>query len=119
MDFYSELLLDALLAASDDQLNAESFGVVGMDASHRVVFYNDAESALSGLAASRVQGLHFFTEVAPCTNNYMVAHRFEQETTLDATIDYVFTLRMSPTVVQLRLLQRPEADKSFLLVRCV
>jgi photoactive yellow protein len=72
---------------------------------------------LSGLTPSRVVGRLFFSEVAPCTNNFMVAFRFEQEPELDSTIDYVFTLKMSPTPVRLRLLRRPDAPRRFLVVQ--
>lgn len=99
--------------AAFDELD---FGVIALDADHRVTSYNAAESALSGLSPDRVIGRHFFSEVAPCTNNYMVAQRFETEDTLDDTIDYVFTLRMRPTPVRLRLLRRPEAVRQYLLV---
>jgi hypothetical protein len=34
----------------------------------------------------------------------MVAHRFGTEKTIDDIIDYVFTVRMQPTKVRLRLL---------------
>ncbi len=105
------------MASSDAQLQDTPFGVVAMDADHRVVIYNRAESTLSGLSPDRVVGRHFFSEVAPCTNNFLVAHRFETESDLDATIDYVFTLRMKPTPVRLRLLTRPEAARRFLLVQ--
>jgi len=54
--------------------------------------------------------------VAPCTNNYLVAQRFRDEPTLDAELDYVFTLKMRPTKVRLRLLQTPEARRKYLLV---
>ncbi len=117
MEFNAFDLHDQLLAASDVTLQAIDFGIVGVDATHRVVFYNDAEAALSGLSAERVLGRHFFTEVAPCTNNFMVSQRFEGEPTLDATIDYVFTFRMRPTPVTLRLLQREGAARQFLLVQ--
>jgi len=110
-------LFDQLMASSDAQLQDTPFGVVAMDADHRVVIYNRAESTLSGLSPQRVVGRHFFSEVAPCTNNFLVAHRFETESDLDATIDYVFTLRMKPTPVRLRLLTRPEAARRFLLVQ--
>jgi len=103
--------------ASDVKLHALEFGVIAMGDSHRVEFYNVAEAALSGLSSERVLGRHFFTEVAPCTNNIMVAHRYESEPTLDATIGYVFTLRMRPTPVTLRLLQRDGAARQFLLVQ--
>jgi hypothetical protein len=35
-----------------------------------------------------------------------VAFRFENEPVLDAIIDYVFTFRMKPTAVKLRLLRQ-------------
>jgi photoactive yellow protein len=60
------------------------------------------------LSPERVIGHGLFTVVAPCMNNYLVAQRFQDAATtgetLDATIDYVFTLRMRPRKVKLRLL---------------
>ncbi len=108
---------DQLTSTPDDELQDTSFGVVAMDTDHRVVLYNRTESTSAGLAPERVVGRHFFTEVAPCTNNFMVAQRFETEDQLDATIDYVFTLRMKPTPVRLRLLARPDEERRFLLVQ--
>jgi photoactive yellow protein len=108
---------DTLMATPDEALDEVDFGVIGLDHHHRVVLYNSTESSLSGLTRDRVLGRHFFSEVAPCTNNFMVASRFEAEELLDATIEYVFTLRMTPTPVQLRLLSRPDASRRYLLVR--
>lgn len=117
-DFEAAGLLDWLndqsaVTALDDL----SFGVVGMSRDGTVVAYNQTEAAFSGLKASRVVGRHFFSSVAPCTNNYLVAHRFEVEETIDATIDYVFTLRMAPQPVQLRLLKSAHTQHMFLAVR--
>ena len=106
--------LGDLRAVDVDSLN---FGVIGLDGEHRVVVYNRWESERAGLSPERVLGLHFFTEVAPCMNNYLVAHRFETEEELDAALDYVFTLRLRPTPVKLRLLQAATSERSFLLVR--
>ena len=115
--FEDSNLYDDLLAATDVELDEVPFGVIALGEDHRVVFYNAAESALSGLSATRVIGSHFFTEVAPCTNNFMVAYRFQTEESLDATVDYVFTLRMKPTPVRLRLLRRTGERRQFLLVQ--
>ena len=117
MEFDDIDLYDQLMSSSDADLQDASFGVVAMDVDHRVVLYNRTESMLSGLSPERVIGRHFFSEVAPCTNNFMVAHRFETERELDATIDYVFTLRMKPTPVRLRMLTRPDEARRFLLVQ--
>lgn len=110
-------LLDRLEGLNADGLDNLPFGVVAMTVDGTVSGYNAAEASLSGLTPSRVIGRHFFTSVAPCTNNYLVAQRFETETALDVTIDYVFTLRMAPTPVHLRLLKDPGASRMYLVVR--
>jgi photoactive yellow protein len=109
-------LLDSLETADAAVLDALTFGVIGMAPDGTVVSYNIAESALSGLTPAKVVGRHFFSAVAPCTNNFMVAHRFETEATLDDIIDYVFTLRMQPTRVRLRLLKQTGRSRMFLAV---
>ncbi len=117
LDFDSSDVFEQLEAIVDDpsRLDELAFGVVAMDLEGTVLAYNLVESRLSGLAADRVLGVHFFSAVAPCTNNYLVAARFE-ENDLDDTIPYVFTLRMRPTPVRLRLLKRADADHQYLLV---
>lgn len=108
--------LDALAQLDDAALDACPFGVIGLDPAGTVVAYNAYEAQRAGMSRDRVVGRHFFTEVAPCTNNYMVATRYEEEPALDAVIPYVFTLRMRPTPVALRLLKRPGAARMYLLV---
>jgi photoactive yellow protein len=109
-------LLDRLEMADMATLDELPFGVVAMTGDGLVAAYNAAESRLSGLSPHKVTGRHFFSAVAPCTNNFMVAHRFETEADLDAVIDYVFTLRMHPTKVRLRLLRQPGRRWMYLLV---
>ena len=109
-------LLDKLESAADAVLDAAPFGVIAMAADGVVTSYNATESRLSGLPPAKVVGRHFFSAVAPCTNNFLVAHRFETEPTIDSVIDYVFTLRMAPTPVRLRLLKRPGCRRMYLLV---
>lgn len=98
------------------QLDALDFGVVKMDLSGIVTVYNRAESDFSGLTSERVVGRHFFSDVAPCTNNFMVAQKYQDNDELDETIDYVFTLRMTPTPVTLRLLRSVAAESQYMLV---
>src|ERR1700685_3049932 len=86
-------VLDAMDVAT---LDALPFGVIGMTLDGTVTNYNAAESGLSGLTPANVIGRHFFSAVAPCTNNFMVAHRFGTDIKIDDVIDYVFTLRMKP-----------------------
>lgn len=101
---------------TDAELDELPTGVIGMSQDGIVVVYNRAEAELSRLTPARVLGRHFFGNVAPCTNNHLIAQRFETEPELDATLDYVFTLRMAPTPVRLRLLRSAAEPLMYLLV---
>ena len=120
IDFSQPQPAPALAALSDAELDALGFGVIAFDEQTLVRRYNAFESRAAGLAPERVLGRHLFTSVAPCMNNFMVAQRFEdasaQGQALDATIDYVLTLRMKPVKVRLRLLAEPGAALRHVLV---
>jgi photoactive yellow protein len=97
-----------------------------MDRNGQVLGYNRAESELSGLPVGAVIGRNFFVEVGPCTNNYLVAQRYadaggpdaggDGAGDLDEQLDYVFTYRMAPTPVRLRLLARRGSSRQYLAV---
>ncbi len=116
MTFADLNLLEQLNSATPNQLDQLPFGVIRMDTGGLVVDYNTFESALSGLSADRVVGRRFFEQIAPCTNNYLVSERFS-ENTLDHQLDYVFTYRMKPTRVRLRLLKSPTSAYQYVLVQ--
>lgn len=116
MEFDAEGVIGQLDGSNPAQLNDLGFGVVAMNHEGIVQQYNRFESELSGLSPEAVLGKHFFTAVAPCTNNFMVAHRYEESDALDETIDYTFTYKMKPTKVSLRLL-KGTGDTMYLLVR--
>lgn len=107
--------LSKLDSASASQLDSETFGIVKMDHSGKVVEYNKTQSAFTGVQKSHAIGKHFFSEIAPCTNNFMVSQKYDSSPTLDSSIDYTFTLKMSPTPVKLRLLKG--AKSQYLLVQ--
>ena len=90
--------------------------MVGLDADNIVRLYNTHESRYGGLSRARVIGQPFFTDVAPCMNNYLVAERFEDGPSLDITLPYVLTFRMRPTPVRLRLLRRFGVSRRWVLV---
>jgi photoactive yellow protein len=86
-----------LPSASGADLDTLDFGTIGIDADGVVCRYNTFESRAAGLSPERVLGHPLFTVVAPCMNNFLVAQRLEDALayggSLDATIDYVLTLR--------------------------
>jgi photoactive yellow protein len=108
---------DWLEDATAAELDEMVFGVVGLAADGTVECYNAAEGRLSGLTPARVIGRNFFTEVAPCTNNFMVAHRFETAAELDEAVNYVFAFHLARTKVLLCLLKRPGARRRYLVVQ--
>jgi photoactive yellow protein len=118
--FDQPLMVERLEALDDTELDSLEFGVIGFDADTAVRRFNARESTMSGLTPPRVLGSALFTAVAPCMNNFLVAQRFEDaaasSTALDATIPYVFTLRMRATKVKLRLLSSPTSALRYLLV---
>ncbi|HEY0793220.1 MAG TPA: hypothetical protein VGD78_19305 [Chthoniobacterales bacterium] len=115
MTIDGSVLLDYLEKAGAAALDATDFGVIRMRTDGTVIAYNAYESRLSGLSKTSVMEKCFFTEVAPCTNNFMVAEQFNRPGALDAELDYVFTYRMKPTKVRLRLLRRLNAAEQYLL----
>jgi hypothetical protein len=63
-----------------------------------------------------VTGRNFFVDIGPCTNNYLVARRYADGGELDEQLDYVFTFRMAPIPVRLRLLAREGSPRQYLAV---
>ena len=114
---FDTVTVAALDGASPAAADDAPFGIIGIDADGTVQVYNSTESRLAGLSPERVLGKHFFTAVAPCMNNFMVSQRLEDEAEIDATIDYVLTLRMKPTPVKLRMLKTDAGARRYILIQ--
>jgi photoactive yellow protein len=110
-------LLDSLESAALADIDGIGFGLVVMDRDGIVLGYNQRESRLSGLPPAQVTGRNFFVDVGPCTNNYLVAQRYADSDDLDEQLNYVFTFRMAPTPVRLRLLARKGSQRQYLAVQ--
>lgn len=108
--------IEELEALSAEQLDELDLGVIRMAADSEVVAFNTLESELSGLAAENVLGRNMFVEIGPCMNNFMVAEKYLADDDLDEIIDYVFTYRMKPTPVRLRMLKKSTAQYTYLVV---
>ena len=113
---FNQISLHTLATAPPDILDHLPFGIIGMSANGVVQIYNATEAKLAGLPPAKVLGGHFFENIAQCMNNYMIAQRFIDEPELDATINFVLTLRMRPTPVKLRMLQSKSVDLHFVLI---
>ncbi len=115
MTFDDSAIIDGLTKLDEAELDELAFGVVGLDGDNMVELYNAYEMRCSGLPRNIVVGRHFFSDVAPCMNNYMVAERLE-EAPLDIMLPYILTFRMRPTPVRLRLLHASGASRRWVLI---
>jgi photoactive yellow protein len=92
------------------------FGLIAMDRLGDVIWYNRYESQRAGLDKEKILGRNFFEAVAPCTNNYLIAQRYVDEDQLDEVLDFVFTFRMAPTLVRLRMMSVAGSPRQYLAV---
>lgn len=120
MDLKADDLHTWLDGASDAELEALSFGVIGIDADGNVCRYSEHEARMAGLSREHVLGRPFFSEIARCMDNSMVAGRIDTAIaageSLDLSFDYVFALRSRVVPVKLRLLVDPDFPIHYLLV---
>ncbi|MEO0491984.1 MAG: PAS domain-containing protein [Actinomycetota bacterium] len=112
---------DPDLHAKLDELGPEgydhtSFGVVALDNDLVCVAYNATEQEYAGLDPERVIGRHFFEEVAPCMNNFLVSDKFRDDGRNDETIPYTLSVRLAPTQCRLRMLVQPGDGPNYLVV---
>jgi photoactive yellow protein len=97
-------IIDWLDSNSEESYDSLIFGVVQMDSKGIVTAYNNYETVIGGISKENAKGKKFFTQVAPCMNNFMVAEKYQQES-LDEELPYIFTYVTQPTPVILRLIK--------------
>jgi chemotaxis family two-component system sensor kinase Cph1 len=103
-----------------DELDVLPFGLVQVDGTGRVVFYNAAESRLSGRSPETVVGRDFFRDVAPCTNLPAFRGRFlkgVRRRALDEQLLFTFGFEPHPVRVEVRLLRAREPDRYWIVIR--
>ncbi len=104
---------ERLMNTSDEQLDNAPFGIIRLDDDGTVQFFNRYESALSGVSPAEAEGRNFFTQVAPCTNNWLFRGRFRKgvrRDDLDETFTYTYTYEMTPTLVEVHLYRDASKD---------
>jgi len=113
MTFNTPAIGEWLDSNSEENLDSLPFGVVKMDYHGIVSLYNQTQSDLSGVLKENAIGKHFFTQVAPCTNNFMVSEKYHKEQ-LDEILPYMFTYITKPTPVDLRLIKGSNGNQYLL-----
>lgn len=108
-------LLDWLDQQTDEDLDEAPFGIVRMTREGVVVAYCKSESHITGIAQEYAIGKYYFTQIAPCANNRMVAAKYALPN-LDEELDYMLTHVCEPVRVRLRLLKSPQSRYQYFLV---
>ena len=119
LSFDDEGVGEELRHASEEELNGAPFGIIQLDDTGVVQFYNHYESNLSGVDSEDAVGTNFFTELAPCSNNPLFLGRFKdgvREGGLDEYFTYTFTYKMRPTLVDVHL-YRDEAGNNWIMIQ--
>lgn len=115
LTFDNPTLPEWLDANSEQAYDTLPFGVVKMNYEGTVINYSKWQSELSGVTKENAKGKNFFTQVAPCTNNFMVAEKYKRDA-LDEIMPYMFTYITLPTPVELRLIKGSKGSQ-YLLAR--
>jgi photoactive yellow protein len=108
-------ILNWLDSNSPESYDSLPFGVVQMDEQGIVTAYNSYITVIGGISKENAIGKKFFTQVAPCTNNFMVAEKYLRES-LDEELPYIFTYVTQPTPVILRLI-KGKKETQYLLAK--
>ncbi|AUD04668.1 photoactive yellow protein [Spirosoma pollinicola] len=113
--FSAPNLLDWLDKQTPDQLDEAPYVIVRMNRDGLVVAYSKTESHITGITPEYAHGKYYFTQIAPCANNRMVAGKYAKPV-LDEELDYILTYVCEPTKVRLRLLKSPQSHYQYFLV---
>lgn len=95
------------------------FGIVQLDDTGRVTMVNKYQSELGGVPVPQFEGKHYFTQIAPCTNNGLFYGTFKKGVaagTLNVMFPYTFTFKMKPTNVKVHMYRDPNSGKNFCFV---
>lgn len=114
--FSSPEILQWLDSQNQPEYDNLPFGLVQMSHDGTIKNYNTEESKIAGVLRENAIGKNFFTQVAPCTNNFMVAEKFNTDQ-LDEEIDYMFTYITQPTKVRLRLIKNTGSEYQYIFVK--
>lgn len=102
--------IESLHAMQRDDYDALAFGVIELDRNFVVRNYNRPESLIARRKPEDTIGKHFFTEVAPCTNNREFRGRIEalvkgSAEGGDVRFDFVFLFPWGRRNVRVRALR--------------
>ncbi|MCZ8156248.1 MAG: photoactive yellow protein [Leptospira sp.] len=118
--FIEPTFINKLGSLSQNEADAQPFGVVKVDQMGKILLYNQFESKLANVPIDTAVGRNFFTEIAICTNNKLFYGKFKEgmeKKELDSTFSYVFTYKMKPTNVMIHLYLDKASNTNWIFVK--
>lgn len=103
-------LFGMLATIGRQDIDSMDFGIIKLDDSGKVVMVNRYQSDLGGVAVPQFEGKHYFTQIAPCTNNGLFFGSFRKgvaANSLNVSFPYTFTFKMKPTNVRVHMYRDP------------
>ena len=96
------------------------FGVIKLDDTGKVLMVNRYQSELGCVPVPQFENKHYFTQIAPCTNNNLFFGSFKkgvQASRLNVLFPYTFTYRMRPTNVKVHMHRDAATRTNWVLVK--
>lgn len=119
--FVPPKLLDNLNRLTKEKADQMPIGIVKLDDEGNVQLYNKYNSIhFAEFSSEQVEGMNYFEEVAPCTNNFMFSGRFKkgvEQGDLDHVMDYNFTYRIKPTQVRVHLYRDQQSGTNWIFLK--
>lgn len=119
LPFVPENILSSITHLSPLMADKLAFGVVKVEDDGTIILYNKYNyDHFADFKGVNVVGKNYFTEVAPCSNNFIFSGRFKRGLAsgdLNTLFDYVFTYKLTPTKVRVHLYRDPKGGNWILV----
>ncbi len=115
VEFGQSDLERVLATLSPAEIDALEFGVIQLDATGKILAYNETESKIMGRQKASVIGCQFFEDIAPCCNNPAFRGTFDagvKSGKLDAIFNYTFDYMVKPTRMRIHM-KKAVADNAY------
>ena len=109
-----------LLGLSEVELNALPFGIIRLDKTGKILYYNQAQADLAHRTIATTVGLNFFSDVAPCAAIKSFQGRFSEFVTAPGSrivpFEFLFRFDWGAKKVSITMVKRAEDDTVFIVV---
>ena len=111
---------NVLKSKSSAEIDKLAFGAIQLDASGKVLQYNQAEGEITGRNPAATIGKNFFSDVAPCTNRPSFKGEFDKIVrggSDGVMFEYTFDYNMKPTKVKVHMKKALSGDSFWVFVK--